>query len=595
MCLRKFIIFSSIIFFFLIFLSTEILSQFNILNQLSIRIFWISVVIISSSVLIKKKYFNKIVDQKFRPTPEIFLILFIFIITFINAIIYAPNTLDAMTYHMTKVMNWMQNENLNFYPTNDLRELILAPFSEYIILHLYLLLGDDYLANLAQWYSMFVSCLGVSLIAKELNCNTKYQTLAALFCATIPMGIMQSTSTQTDYVTSMWIVLMVYFLLKFIGQNRFLHLIFFSLCFGLGALTKGTFYFFALPFCIWLGWHLIFKLKKINLFFAIVVIFLIINSGHFFRNIHLYDNPLGISDETPSWNNEVLNIDGFSSITIKNLSLNLSLPNKEMNKFTTKVVQKIHKYLDVSPGDPRTTMGGRGYYIPFSFYESTAPNTLHFIIIIFLVIFFISQKRKKRNDIFYFLSILFGFLIFSSLVKWMPQGNRILLISFVLMSPFVALMISKFKLRNFGLLISTLLFLYSLPYLFFNKSRPLISKLEFKEKSLNFKKPDFISLDRDQLYYVADKYYHKRDLYRTHIDIIKKIKDNGCKIIGLDNYMSNNLKYPFWNILKKTLNHEKFNVYNVNVRNKSKMYIDSEKQDKICAIVYEDRVEFKNL
>ena len=104
------------------------------------------------------------------------------------------------------------------------------------------------MANLAQWYSMFVSCLGVSLIAKELNCNTKYQTFAALFCATIPMGIMQSTSTQTDYVTSMWIVLMVYFLLKFIGQNRFLYLIFFSVCLGLGALTRNILLFFALPF-----------------------------------------------------------------------------------------------------------------------------------------------------------------------------------------------------------------------------------------------------------------------------------------------------------------------------------------------------------
>ena len=105
MCLRKFIIFSSIIFFSLIFLSTEIFSQLNILNQLSIRIFWISVVIISSSVLIKKKYFNKILDQKFKPTPEIFLILFIFLITFINAFIYAPNTLDAMTYHIKEELD----------------------------------------------------------------------------------------------------------------------------------------------------------------------------------------------------------------------------------------------------------------------------------------------------------------------------------------------------------------------------------------------------------------------------------------------------------------------------------------------------------
>ena len=245
MCLRKFIIFLSITSFFLIFLSTEIFSLLNILNQLSIRIFWLFVVIISISIIIKKKYFKKIVGQKLRLTPEIFFIMFIFIFTFINAVIYAPNTLDAMTYHMTKVMNWIQNENLNFYPTNDLRELILAPLSEYIILNLYIVAGGDYFANLVQWHSMFVSCLGVSLIAKELNCNSKYQTLAALFCASIPMGIMQSTSTQTDYVTTMWIVLMVYFLLKFIRQNKLLHLIFFSVCLGLGVLTKGTFYFFA--------------------------------------------------------------------------------------------------------------------------------------------------------------------------------------------------------------------------------------------------------------------------------------------------------------------------------------------------------------
>ena len=40
-------------------------------------------------------------------------------------------------------------------------------------------------------------------------------------------------------------------------------------------------------------------------------------------------------------------------------------------------------------------MGSRGYYIPFSFYESTAPNTLHFIIIILVVIFYSSKREIK--------------------------------------------------------------------------------------------------------------------------------------------------------------------------------------------------------
>jgi hypothetical protein len=389
---------------------------------------------------------------------------------------------------------------------------------------------------------------------------------------------------------------MVYFFLKYIRKNKLFYLIFFSVCLGLGVLTKGTFYFFAFPFCIWLGWYLAFTTKKIYLSFVIVAIFLIINSGHFFRNINLYNNPFGISDETPRWINEQLNIDGFLSNTAKNLSLNLSLPNEKANKLTTELVKQIHKYLDVSPEDPKTTMGGQGYYIPFSLYESTAPNTLHFIIIIFLVIFFILQKNKKKTDILFFLSIVFSFLIFSLLIKWMPQGNRILLIYFVLMSPFVSLILSKIRLKNFGLLISTFLAIYSLPYLFFNKSRPLISKLSLNEKGINFEKPYFILLNRDEHYYIADRYYNKRetDLYGSHINIIKKIKDNKCRIIGFDN-MKNNLQYPFWNILIKKLKNEKFKIYNVNVSNKSIIYADFQKMEQICAIVYEDRVDFKNL
>ena len=311
LCIRNTIIYLNILFYLLIYLSTEIFSLFNVLNEVSIKIFW-SIILIISIFLIRKKKYGKfsvfLAIKKTTQNIQVYFIFFILIITFLNSIIYTPNTLDAMTYHMTKVMHWIQYEKITFYPTNDLRELILAPLSEYVILHFYLIVGGDYLSNLVQWYSMFISCIVVSLIAKELNCNLKYQIFSALFCATLPMGILQSSSTQTDYVTTMWLTIMVYFILKYIKENHIIYFLCFSISLGLGVLTKGTFYFFAFPFCIWFGLILLFKSKtKFLLIFTIPLIVLIINSGHFYRNISLYGNPLGLSEENYKWNNEVLN------------------------------------------------------------------------------------------------------------------------------------------------------------------------------------------------------------------------------------------------------------------------------------------------
>jgi 4-amino-4-deoxy-L-arabinose transferase-like glycosyltransferase len=62
---------------------------------------------------------------------------------------------------------------------------------------------------------MLSSLIGISLITKELGGNKTAQVISSLFCITLPMGILQSTSTQTDYVASLWIVIMVYFFFRY--------------------------------------------------------------------------------------------------------------------------------------------------------------------------------------------------------------------------------------------------------------------------------------------------------------------------------------------------------------------------------------------
>ena len=70
------------------------------------------------------------------------------------------------------------------------------------------------------------------------------------------MGILQATSTQNDYVLSMWLVCMVYFMLIMVDKNnqKGLSLIYtfaIGCSLGLAILTKGTAYVFVLPFILW--------------------------------------------------------------------------------------------------------------------------------------------------------------------------------------------------------------------------------------------------------------------------------------------------------------------------------------------------------
>jgi hypothetical protein len=142
------------------------------------------------------------------------------------------------------------------------------------------------------------------------------------------------------------------------------------------------------------------------------------------------------------------------------------------------------------------------------------------------------------------------------------------------------------------LFFSITLFAYSIPYIFFNKSRPLVSTLVFENNRLTFYKPFHLSLSRLEQYYIADKFYHNRDLFSIHHEIINKIKLNNCKKIGFDNYKENNLIYPFWVIFKSKLGDDNFEFYNINVNNKSLTYSDHQKLNNICAIVYINRVKF---
>jgi hypothetical protein len=594
LAIREFFIWKVIIISLFIVFSTEILSFFNSINSLSIRIIWglLIVIFIVNTLFLKKKIFflNEVSNLKHHFNFELIFILIILILTFINSLIYPPNTLDAMAYHMPKVMHWIQNGNIDFYPTDDLRQLILSPFSEFLILHLYLIFDSDIFSNFVQWYSMFICLITISLVSKELGCNSKFQIFTVLFCSTLPMGILQSTSTQTDYLTAMWLAILVFFLIKYLKSHDSVNLFTFAFILALAILTKGTTYIFAFSFCIWIGFYVLFKNRNhFKYLFVIPIIVIIINFGHLSRNINFVGNPLGVSNESPSWLNKSFNFKNFTSNFVRNVGLNLSVPSKKMNNNTAKQITLFLNKFNISTKDPNTTkIPNRGYYIPFSFYESTAPNTLHFLLIIFSAIFFLINKQLNTIQKNYFYSVIFGFLFFSFLLIWTAQHNRLLLPFFILSSPLVSIFLLNLKISKISKMISIFLIFYSVPYVLFNKTRPLAAELTMVNGVPKLYLPNYLKEEKNEMYFIADKIYNKRNLYDYYNQSVKLIKSKNCKRIGF-NSAGTNIEYPLWVILKQYYGNINFKLYNINVNNKS-AFISTDNTI-LCAEIHPDEIK----
>ena len=112
--------------------------------------------------------------------------------TLVIALISPPNNWDSMTYHMSRVEYWIQNKAIFFFKTNNPRQNVLAPFSEFLILHFQILSGSDIFANLVQWISLIIGLATVSLICKEFGLGQRLQIISAVFICSLPIVLLQA-------------------------------------------------------------------------------------------------------------------------------------------------------------------------------------------------------------------------------------------------------------------------------------------------------------------------------------------------------------------------------------------------------------------
>lgn len=461
----------------------------------------------------------------------------------LTAVVAAPNHSDSMEYHLSRVMHWIQNGSVAHYPSHNIFQLYQNPWSEFAIAHLQILSHSDRLSGCVQWVSMIGSLFGVSLIAKELGARRNGQILAGIFAVTMPMAVLQGSSTNNDHVVALWMVCFVYFALITMRQGiRPLLLVCLGASLGLAILSKGTAYIYALPFCLWLllwgvrrlGW------RMVKPMLGVIAIVIAINGGHYLRNFLLFGSPLGSpGDETGA----AFGLKYLISNVVRNLALHADIVRNlhlegvitPITGIVEKVITILHDILGVDVSDPLTTSARESrFYVPgLSFNEDKAGNPLHLLIILIAtgLLLINSRLQQRRRLFFYWLTTTGAFLLFCQLLTWSTPRCRLHLPIFILFAALVGTVVGNSLNRRVVNVLTIVLVLLSFQWVFYNQVRPLAGE------------DNIFATPRPAQYFTTQP-----QLEQIYTNAAQEISNQSCTNVGMV-FENISFEYPYWLLL----------------------------------------------
>jgi hypothetical protein len=531
---RRVILQSAIWFGCYLVLSMEVLSIFSWISMVGLAITWLLPCVLFGFWSWRKKSLGERIDLPRIQLPSswwnwfiLLLICAVLIVTAVVAWVTPPQTWDSLTYHMSRVAHWAQDRSIWHFATGIDRQTSMPPGAEELILNTYVLTQSDKLAAFPQWFAMLGSLIGVSLIAYYLGAKSTGQWLAAGFAATIPMGIVEASSTINDYVATFWVVCAVVETVAYHKNDENRSLLYIAAAAGLAILTKPVGVPFLIPFAAWLAFMLIKRHGMITLLkwggIAILII-AVLNAGYLMRNYITYgalSNPIDFETHY----NQLHSIQGFVATLLKNIAMHVGLPGQgELNHAWYLLILKVVVKLGLDINDPRMTAVGYFQVVDPTTHEAMTSNPYHaYLIFALFICMFFMIKKLGRSLLVYGLLVASTILLFSFIYKWNAFGTRYDMAFFVLFAPAAGVILAGFDKLKVGYLVTGLLFIGALPWLFSIDERPLLitPKSELIQKSI-------LQASRQDLYFVNAP--SERDRYIQITDIIRA---QGCNDIGL--------------------------------------------------------------
>lgn len=367
------------------------------------------------------------------------------ILTFAAGLLLPPNNWDSMTYHLSRVMFWVQHDNLYYYPTYNVRQLYQPPLAEWMTYLGYKLdLNSDRGLFLIQWLS-YASCIALSWqVIRQQIIKPVYQVLALSFAVSIPMAVLQASSTQNDQVLAF---LVLYATIRLFKARTWFDFAVVGIAAALAFMTKGTaLLMLSGPVLVFLVTRFrSLKFSNISAGLAGLLIGLVLYAPQILQNVKHIGHPLGIDKaESVIYSNESYAPNLLLNNLMRNLGMHISGPG--ITKLSTDVQTfLIELVTQTDINDTRISFPNLKYEAPYATQEDYATNLIALVFILLSIGASIRHFKSSLTSQLV-MSGLVSIVVFSFLIKWQVWHSRLHLPIFWLATPSaVMLVLSKYK------------------------------------------------------------------------------------------------------------------------------------------------------
>jgi hypothetical protein len=476
-----------------------------------------------------------------RSNPLALLVAPLMLILLLTALVYPPNNWDSMSYHMARVVYWMENGSIAYYPTAINHQNLMSPGAEYVILLLQLLSASDILANLVQFISYYLLISATPSFLRLLGVRRRIANWGLVLSASLPMGVLQATSTQNDLVASCLGLALCMAALRLWhenirGEKSRLDIMVLALLIAVGWLVKATSILAALPFLLmaavcysialirrpqwWRG-------QAFNLLLGVLLVAVVSGPDLYRKNVD--------SGSFTANRREIFPFNGFWEKKIIHSVVGVNFHVIPTEKFYKGIVMPLTGFFNSSPfPQPRE---------PFlKIHEDVVGNPLHMIFAgVAIILFLLRFKSIPHQSRWSVLFVCISWILLHGTIRGQPWISRLQTPVFMLFPCFLAAWTprSKHRLVGFGfeaLLVA--LIISCLPYGIIaavrNQSRPLTLA-------------DLWRIDRDSAYYINNRVGESQ-----HAAVIEKAKKLKVKKVGLENITGvYNYDYPLsWRLYR---------------------------------------------
>lgn len=450
---------------------TEALSPFAAITQAWLTLAWATAAI-ATGVAARRRIADgaaRIIHStraRFSSRDWVFTVLVsVFLLgTLASATLYPTTNYDSLSYHMPRVFFWAQHQSVEHYPTVEGRQLFSSPLLEYAILHSQVLAGgNDGLANLPQWLAYVFSLVAVSSIAERLGVTRRGQQAAVLAAASMPMALLQASTTQNDLTAGVWCLTAVYCLTGMLRRptegSELLLSIWAALAAGLAVQAKPTAMIVLGPFAVWMAAHLLARRRAgrtMRILGLMLAVFLMVNAGWYVRNARTLDGDF-LALRAPSNEHLLVQLTTPADLPanmLKNAAMLAATPIEGLNELKADAVLSLAALIGAAPPKPPGPEFDYGEYeIPRSIWNhdfAGAPVTL--LLLMVSSVFAFAMLRTNRLAVEYVWVAWLAFCLQCAVIAWQPWINRLTLPSVLALTPIVGLLFGAGQMKPRGIM-----------------------------------------------------------------------------------------------------------------------------------------------